>query len=757
MIEKEKIASRTVDPDPANFFDLIPDPVCIASTEGSFKKVNAAWDQVLGYTIEELLSISFFDLIHPEDRESTKRELEGDSGGLKARHFINRYRTKSGDYRWLEWNANPADGHLFYATARDVTCRIEAEEQLRLWADTFTWCAHGIAIGIPSTKRIMTCNIAFAEMHGMSIDEISDNSFFDFYPQSEHEAIRLKITELQQKNVIRFESIRLKKDGSCFPVQMDIVNIFDDEGNLVYHITTVQDISERKRVEVALRESEKSFRSVVESGPEAICIQTGGCFAYLNPAALALFGASSQYDLLGRAILERVHPEFRSEVREQLRILNKEPHPLPIVEPVVLRCDGSPVVAEISAVPFTYQGQPGSLVFIRDITSRKKAEAERLQLEMQLFQSQKIESIGQLAGGIAHDLNNLLTPILGYSEMLKEQFADDKTIYEEVRVMHQASLSARELVWKLLAFSRQRPLEYRVLDLNEVITGFEHLLRRTLREDIAVHFRLSSEELAIKGDAGQLEQIMMNLCVNAQDALPQGGQVFIETEMVILTASEEEPSPGVYAQLTVRDTGTGMDAETVQHIFEPFFTTKELGHGTGLGLATVCTIVNQHSGKIRVFSEPGKGSAFRIRFPLLETEKSLSDDVSKRCGIDNLMGSILVVEDNNSVRDFVVRALQKHGHTVFSAQGGREALKLLHESEVNPDLLLTDIVMPGMHGKMLSEKIRSLCPDIKVLYMSGYSGDIISSNGVLDEGVNLLEKPFSVQALVEKVEEMLCR
>jgi len=756
LITQGKNIQQQAEQDPDRFFDLIPDLFCIASSDGSFRKVNAAWELVLGYSIEELLSISFFDLIHPEDRELTIKELEPQAA-FKTRHFINRYRAKSGDYRWLEWNVNPADGGVLYATARDVTCRIEAEEQIRLLADTFTWCAHGIAIGIPSTKRIMTCNHAFAAMHGMSIDEVSGQLFFDLYPESEHAAIRQHLTELQQKDSLRFETSRLKKDGSVFAAQMDIVNIPDDQGKVLYHITTVQDITERTRAVVALRESEKRFRSVVESAPEGIFIQTGGIFAYLNPAALAFYGASDEHELLGQPVLDRVHPDFRFQVAEHIRVLNEEGRAIPALEKLLLRCDGSPVEAEISAVPFSYAGIPGALVLVQDITLRKKAEADRLQLEMQLFQSRKIESIGQLAGGIAHDLNNLLTPILGYSEMLEEQFADDKSIYEEVKVMHQASLSARELVWKLLAFSRQRPFEYRELDLNEVITGFEHLLRRTLREDITVHYRLSSEALGVKGDAGQLEQIIMNLCINAQDAMPQGGTVFIETAKVNVTPSDDEPFSGAYAQLTVRDTGTGMDAETGQHIFEPFFTTKEAGHGTGLGLATVYSIIKHNKGTIRVFSEPAKGCAFRIRLPLVNVEKSLERDVVKKCIAEGFKGKIVVVEDNDSVRDFVVRALHNQGHAVIAASGGGDALMQLHESHVIPDLLVTDIVMPGMNGKELSEKIRSLYPAIKVLYMSGYSGDIISSHGVLEEGVTLLEKPFSRQLLVDKVREILCR
>lgn len=742
--------------DPERFFDLIPDPVCIASTDGSFKKINAAWERVLGYTTAEILSIPFFDLIHPDDRAQTKKELR-QQARLKIIRFVNRYRTKSGDYRWLEWNATPGDGDLLYATARDITGRIEAEEQIRLWADTFTYCAHGIAIGIPSTKRIMTCNPAFAAMHGMSIDELSGQLFFDRYPESEHERVSQKIAELKQKGIVRFEATRLKKDGSRFPVQMDIVNISDDAGNPVYHIVTVQDITERKRGEVALRESEKRFRSVVESAPDAIFIQAGGCFVYLNPAALSLFGASSEEALLGRAVLDMVHPDFRTLVGEHMRLLNEERRSVPVLEKRLLRCDGSSVDAAISAVPFTHESMPGALVFVRDITARKKAEEERLQLEIQLFQSHKMESIGQLAGGIAHDLNNLLTPILGYSEMMQELLAGDETLYEAVSVIHQASLSARDLIWKLLEFSRSRSLEYRVQDLNEVIQGFEHLLRRTLREDITISYNLFPEALPIKVDSGQMEQILMNLSVNAQDAMPHGGQVMIETDNVIEQESLRELAPGAYALITVSDSGDGMDSETLTHIFEPFFTTKARGHGTGFGLATVYSIVKQHNGYIRVFSESGKGTQFKIWLPLFAAETVMKNDEVKQCIAEKPEGSILVVEDNDKVRSFVVKTLERQGHAVLSASGGAEALGLLDERQICPDLLVTDVVMPGMNGRELAEKIRMIHSDIKVLYMSGYAGDIISSHGVLDEGIDFLEKPFSIQVLVAKVTEMLCR
>jgi PAS domain S-box-containing protein len=746
-----------------DLFRKLPDLVFILSSDGFFESLNAAWGDVLGYPEQELLSAQLTSIVHPDDRQKTRTLIERVmTGGGKAFGLINRCLAQDGSSRWIEWNFSSCGAGRLSAVARDMTARVDSESKTRLSADAFRYCTHGIAIGIPSEKRILFCNPAFATMHGMSIDEVSGTPVLDLYPETEHQRIRQFINECQQKNAVSFESLRIRKDGSAFPVQMDLVHVLDEEDRPFYHIATVQDITQRKLIESALRESEGGFRSVVESAPEAILIHTGGRIAYVNPAALKLYGADDAQELTGRDILDLIHPDYHERVRRRIRLVTEQGRSEGMMELKHVRMDGKEITVEIVSVPFTYGGSKGSMLFVRDITERRKAEEERKTLEMQLFQAQKMESIGRLAGGVAHDLNNLLTPILGYTEMLTEQFPENDRRLCQIRVVHHAGQRARDLVRQLTAFSRRQSLAFRGLDLNAVVRGFEQLLRRTLHENISVSYALYDGVLSMQGDIGQIEQILMNLSVNAQDAMPDGGELLITTAVQSGGEWPAEPAEadhsGKSVVLVVSDSGSGMSAETSAHIFEPFFTTKELGRGTGLGLSTVYGIVRQHGGAIYVCSEPGRGTTFRICFPYSDAipcQEPCEEAARIQDGI--LKGSILVVEDNEMVRVFVVHVLRELGYAVHDASSGEEALRLLEKDGFRPDLLLTDVVMQGMSGKELFDHLKERDGRVRVLYMSGYTQNIITDNGVLREGTVLLQKPFSMQMLASKVEELLCR
>jgi two-component system, cell cycle sensor histidine kinase and response regulator CckA len=741
------------------FFNLMPDLACIASPEGYFLKVNAAWENLLGYTNGEMLSISFYELIHPEDREATKQQVERQCLGSGVRHFVNRYLARDGSYHSLEWNATPSDGTTLYAVARDITERIENEKETRLWADAFRFCAHGIAIGLPLTNSILTCNEAFARMRGQSVAEIEGSPIVKMYLPEERAKVIENIQLADRIGSVSYESTMMRKDGTVFPVQMDVVSIADEEGHLLYRIATMQDITERQSSQLALHESEARFRSAVESAPDGIFIQTNGRFTYLNPKALEMLGAASPEKVIGREVLEFFHSDFKKIVAERIRTLNSKQQAVPVIEEKMLRIDGTAFDVEVSAVPFMYSGLHGALVFMRDITWRKRAEQERNALERQLFQSQKIESIGRLAGGIAHDLNNLLTPILGYSELMALRFSVDDSRRQHLNVMHDAALRARDLIRQLLAFSSSQSLEFKALDLNAVLHGFEPLLRRTLRANIVMEFRLHDGVLPMQGDAGQLEQIIMNLAINADDSMPTGGLLKMETSEEIFDDVAKKPAEGMpagrYAVFSVRDTGTGMDSDTLAHVFEPFFTTKQKGKGTGLGLSTVYGIVRQHGGFIDVSSQPGEGTSFRIFFPLYSG--GLKAELLKRAANPQEKGHgiILVVEDDDMVRHFIVQSLMQEGFMVYEASGGEDALEMLAGKTCEPDLLLTDLIMRGMNGKELYDKVKPLIPGIRVIYMSGYTKNIITSHGVLDKGITFLQKPFTVQGLLEKVRGIL--
>jgi len=393
-------------------------------------------------------------------------------------------------------------------------------------------------------------------------------------------------------------------------------------------------------------------------------------------------------------------------------------------------------------------------------TEHKRAEQESIALEEQLRQSHKMEAIGLLAGGVAHDLNNMLTPILGNSDLLlfdRTLRPSQRTQLEEIV---EATKRARELVRQLMAFGRKQPLDMRPLELNEVVESFQSLLRRTLRESIRIVLELNAAPDSVRADRGQLEQVLLNLALNAQDAMSAGGTLTIRTSHEFVAALSSSggasPAPEDRLILSVQDTGTGIDAQTVQHIFEPFFTTKERGKGTGIGLATVHGIVRQHGGDIRVRSTPGQGTTFEILLPaIVQAPVRWSSTPPADVAVSRGNETILVAEDDPSVRQTTVALLASLGYRVLSASTLDETLRVAADIGEQLDLLLTDVVMPELGGKELYVKLRAMIPGLKVVFMSGYASDVVGVKDEMEEGVGFLQKPFTLLALSERVRTVL--
>jgi signal transduction histidine kinase len=404
--------------------------------------------------------------------------------------------------------------------------------------------------------------------------------------------------------------------------------------------------------------------------------------------------------------------------------------------------------------------EPGAATEIlsigRDISEQKKLQA-------QLLQAQKMESIGRLAGGIAHDFNNLLAPILGYSEMLLEEMVPDHPQQEQMKEIHHAALRAKELTGQLLAFGRKQVLDLKSVDLCAIITGFEKILRRTIRENIHIHVDLPATPQYVRGDAGQIEQVLMNLAVNAQDAMPGGGHLTIcvpeHPPQLTLPAERPDAPAADYAAFAVSDTGSGLAPAALEHLFEPFFTTKEIGKGTGLGLATVYGIVKQHEGHIEVLSEPGQGAVFRVFLPRTSTAataEQASPPLTPRTAAGQGK-TILVAEDDFIVRDLACEMLRRQGYRVIPAEDPRHCQEILAREPDPIDLLLTDVVMPVMNGRQLFELLEASQPGLRVLYMSGHEKSVIADQGILDDDAPFLHKPFSISMLAGKVREILER
>ena len=420
----------------------------------------------------------------------------------------------------------------------------------------------------------------------------------------------------------------------------------------------------------------------------------------------------------------------------------------------ITRMDGSKrnCVVSISLIKDSNCGPCGFRGIFRDVTDQRR-------LEEQIRQAAKMEAIGQLAGGIAHDFNNILTAIIGYSEALSQHIAEDDPYREKALRINRAAVRAANLTRHLLAFSRKQVLDLKPLDLNELIANFEKMLKPLIGEDIEIVMNLSPSAGKVMCDPGQVEQILLNLAVNARDAMPAGGKLVIETANVFLdddyARTRSEVRPGAYVMFAVSDTGYGMQAQTLSRIFDPFFTTKSREKGTGLGLSTTYGIVKQHRGHLSVYSEPDRGTTFKIYLPLAEGPPSIEVRIPRSDVRLDGNETILIVEDEELVRQLTSEALEALGYKVLAAGHPAEAVKMREEYQGAVHLLLTDVVLPQMDGKRLFDLLAPLFPEMRVLYVSGYTENAIVHHGVLEPGVQFLQKPFTVAALARKVREIL--
>lgn len=618
------------------------------------------------------------------------------------------------------------------------------------------------ALVVADTNRsIIDCNPAFEKIFGYARKEILGRLTHCIYQSSEQfrqmgEAIKKNSTERGFLYIVDYK----RKDGSVFPGETNVFYLRDEKGNTTGFVGQIRDITHRLQAEKALRNSEERFRAIVEKAPDPIFIQTDMRFAFVNPAALELFGATDEKDLLGMPVMERFHPDFYDQILNRIKTLNKERKPVEkLIEQKYIRLDGTEVWVETTGQPIVYNSRKGALVFVRDISERKNAEKEKEKLQNQLAQAQRLESIGRMAGGVAHDFNNLLSIILGYSEMVLEDVQDDHPHNSQINEIHDAALRARELTRQLLAFSRKQVLEIQPVDINAVVTGFERLLRRMLGEDIELNLSLDPTPLTASVDTSQLEQVIMNLAVNARDAMPEGGSLSIETAGV--ETDEKNPGlspglpPGRYALISVTDTGCGMDAEITESIFEPFFTTKDKEKGTGLGLATSYGIVRQHGGSIWVYSEPGLGTTFKVYLPLDSAAPAPETRVYEKRATDAASATILVVEDDPAVRRLTAGILKREGYSVIESESPQDSIDKASRHTEPLSLVIADVIMPGMKGPEVVKAIHANHPEATVLYMSGYTDNVFSREQHVENAAHFIQKPFTANSLLEKVGSIL--
>lgn len=541
-----------------------------------------------------------------------------------------------------------------------------------------------------------------------------------------------------------------KKNGEIFYYDQTITPIKDQNGKITHFISTGKDVTEHKRFEEKLKESEAwliEVQNIAHLGSWEYNIQTNEL--RLSDEAKIIFNKDSNYYKNNYLLLiENIHPEDRDSVEKTWRDSIEKGKPYDIGYRILRNNNGIRFVHERGKTFFDKDGKAiRFVVTLHDITERKM-------LEEQLIQSQKMEAIGRLAGGIAHDFNNILTVIKGYCDLSLIEVKEG-ILRENLIQIKDASNKASDLVHKILAFSRRQVMEMKVIDVNSILNEMDKMLRRLIGEDIELITIFSDNIGKVKADPGQIEQIIMNLVINAKDAMPMGGRLIIETANVELDETYTKTHFGVeagkYVMISVSDTGVGMSPEIMQHIFEPFFTTKEKGKGTGLGLSTVYGIVKQSGGTICVYSEPGQGTTFKIYLPMVEGEVKNTDDKIIKEEIEQGTETILIIEDNENVRKLAVQILGKQGYKVLEAHDGSEALMICKDYEETLHLILVDLVMPSLNGRQVIEELSKVRKDFKVLYMSGYPENTYAHHGILEPEIEFIKKPFTMEELARKV------
>lgn len=615
--------------------------------------------------------------------------------------------------------------------------------------------AQGIVI-VNRDGRILQANARTGELFGYQGEELIGQPMEILLPESLrslHARQREEYFRRPRKRPIGIgmDLVGRRKDGSEFPTEVSLSYV--REGGQLLAIAFISDISERKRSEEALRQANETLAVVINASPLAIwASDLDGNLTLWNRAAERIFGWKAE-EVLGRP-LPLIPPGQEDDFRTLFE-LTRNGQGQSNVERIRLRKDGGPIAASVWTAPLSdAQGAiRGVLAIAADSTERKQWEAH-------LRQSQKMEAIGRLAGGIAHDFNNLLTVITGYSDLVLRALDKANPLRRDIEEIRNAGERASRLTQQLLAFGRRQVSQPRVLDLNSLIRDMHPLLRRTIGENCEIIPGLDPSPACVQADPGQIEQVLINLVLNARDAMPRGGRITVETANVDLGAEYVRTHPGMqsgsYVMLAVSDQGHGMDEQTRTHIFEPFFSTKE--KGTGLGLATVYGIVKQSRGEIWVYSEPGFGSTFKIYFPRASGAAAGVEPAALPSAAARNPGrseTILLVEDEEGVRKLVREMLRLRGYRVLEAGSGQEALRIGRAHSGPIHLLLTDVVMPRMQGSELARRLLAMRPRLKVLFMSGYTDNMVLQHGVLEAGTAFLQKPFTAELLERKLREVL--
>jgi two-component system cell cycle sensor histidine kinase/response regulator CckA len=740
-------------------YDQAPVGYMTLDEQGRILEVNRAAANLLGVVGDEAAGQALAAFILPVDLDiyGQHRKALCETGGPQVCEL--RLLHRDGTQFWTRLQATAGreeDGTTVYrCTLNDITARKDSEQALReseaMYRSIFENAVDGFFQSTPE-GRFISVNPAFADMLGYAspaelvsaISDIARQYYAD--PEDRHQYQQL----LERSgNVHDFEFRAVRKDGSQIWVSNSTRACYDPDGRLVRYEGTVKDITARR---LAQAERERLLSAIEQAGEMFLITDAQGVIRYVNPAFERITGYTKAETVGCNPRLLKSGQQDPSFYRDLWQTISSG---RTWQGRLVNRCkDGTLITEEATISPvIDAQGRIVHYVAVkRDIT-------EHLRLADQFQQAQKMESVGRLAGGVAHDFNNMLGVILGYTELALDKVDPADSLHDDLTQIASAARRSHDITRQLLAFARKQTISPKVIDMNATVEGTLKMLRHLIGEDINLIWKPGSGLWPIKIDPSQLDQILANLCVNARDALSDVGVIVIETRTVTLDqaycADHRGFVPGQYVKLAVSDNGCGMDKAILANIFDPFFTTKAVGQGTGLGLATVYGIVKQNEGFINVYSEPGHGTTFKIYLPRHEgatTEGQNAQAVQIPRGNGE---TILVVEDDASILKLATSILKNQGYAVLSANTPAEALAQAERHGGRLDLLFTDVVMPEMNGRELANQVHALCPDCRTLFMSGYTADIIAHRGVLDEGVHFIQKPFSSQGLAVAVQNVL--
>ena len=747
----------------------IGDAVIVTDLEGRITRMNPVAEELTGWNFEEAGNIPLEKVMKIYNARTGERASlplkkvlkTGQTAGLaNDTKLVSRdgreYQIADSAAPILDSNGQIAGMVVVF---RNVSEEYRIKQRLagseKRFRELFNHSRDGFVV-VDEEGKFIDANEAFCEMLGYTMDELRGmEDFYEITPPEWREWEREQIWKkklLQQGYSGIYEKEYIRKDGSTFPVELQSFTVYDDSGNISYLWGVARDITERKKAEEELQKKSEAMEASMEG---IALLNSDQKYIYLNEAHAKIYGYESPDELLGEnwtalydedelnRFTDEIMPEFAIEGSWRGEAVGKKK-------------DGSKFPQSIS---LTALEEGGLICVVQDITERRKAEEEGKKLREQLVHSQKIESIGRLAGGVAHDYNNMLNVIIGNAELAMEKTRPDNPLYSEMKEILEAARRSTDITQKLLAFARKQTISPRNLNLNDTVEGMMLMMRRLIGEDIELAWKPEINLWHVKMDPVQIDQVLANLCVNARDAISGIGKIIIETGNVTFDSeycSEHvEFVPGDFVMLAVSDNGCGMDRETIDNLFEPFFTTKGVSEGTGLGLATVYGIVKQNDGFINVYSEPGKGTTFKLYLPRHAGE--LSREYAGSAGEFERGGdeTVLLVEDELSIMKLGKRMLEILGYEVVAANRPVEAIRLAEEHEGSIDLLFTDVVMPEMNGRDLADKLQELYPGIKTLFMSGYTANVIAHHGVLDDNVNFIQKPFSRKELAEEVRKAL--